>query len=569
MPHKPANLEYGVDDRPPLPNVVLLGVQYALLNSVYLILVVIIVRAAGAPPDVSRSAVSLGMIAVAVSTLLQALKRGPVGSGFFAPPVFSAIYLGPSVLAAKAGGLPAVLAMTVFAGLVEMGMALALGRLRLITQPMITGLVVFVVGMQLGLVGLQHSFDVAHAGSPELPRHFAVSMATLATAVALTVWGRGVWRLICSLGGLVVGVAAAAIMGIFEPGIFARLAASPLFALPDPGYISFDFHPELAPAFLAAGIAAALRSVGVLTTCQRANDAEWVSPDQTNIRRGTLADGLGCAIGGLVGAPGMSLAPSLVGVSIATGVTSRVVAYTFAAVLVVLAFFPRVSAAFLELPMSVAGALLVFTAAIMVTSGMQLMSSRFLDNRSVFVIGLGSLMAMIGSVNHPFFEQLPAKLRTFAESSLSLSLIVAIALTLVFRIRERREETVGWKEPDELIEELRTVFAKRASDWRLNDRIVRRCLANAGDAARVLEDGHLLKEPLSISVVRHDASVDLELRYKGLPLTIPDLDTVIADTTEEAPATAGMSAFGLRVYPDRSATIARGDDVTLRLSFNT
>lgn len=568
MTQKPANIEYGVDEIPPLLHVGLLGVQYALLNSVYLIIVVIIVRAADAPPDVSRSALSLGMIAIAISTVLQGLPRGPIGSGFLAPPVFSAIYLGPSVLAAHAGGIPAVLAMTVFAGVVEIVLSLFLSRLRIITQPLITGLIVCVVGLQLGIVGMDQLLDVADIDSPDLKLHVAVAVATLATAVGLTVWGSGVWKLMCSLGGLIVGVVCAGVAGIYAPGALDRLAGMSVLELPNLSYISFDFVPELAPAFLAAGIAAALRTVGVVTTCQRANDADWESPDFDNIRKGVLADGLGCAIGGLMGTPGMSVGPSPVGVSIATGVTSRVVAYACAGVLFVLAFVPPVAAAFLELPMSVAGPLLVFTASIMVASGMQLMISRFLDNRSIFVIGLGILTALAGTFNHSFFEHLPRAVRTFTQSTLSLSLILAIGLTLLFRFRAHRREVVGWRDAEELVDDLSAVLDKRGSEWRLNDKVVRRCLVNARNALRMLEEGHLLREPVSITAVRGDQSLDIELHYKGLPVTIPDINSLVADSTEESAATSGSAVIGRGVYPDRSATIAQGSDVTLRLSFN-
>lgn len=84
---QPPNIVIGVDQRPPFPDLVLLGLQYAFLLCVYLVIVVIIVRAAGAGPDVQRSAVSMAMIAMAVGTLLQSLHRGPIGSGFMAPPV--------------------------------------------------------------------------------------------------------------------------------------------------------------------------------------------------------------------------------------------------------------------------------------------------------------------------------------------------------------------------------------------------------------------------------------------------------------------------------------------------
>ena len=82
-------------------------------------MVVIVFRAADASHETITSAVSLGMIAMALASMLQALRLGPIGSGMLAPSIFSAIYLGPSVLAARSGGLPAVFGLTIFAGAVE------------------------------------------------------------------------------------------------------------------------------------------------------------------------------------------------------------------------------------------------------------------------------------------------------------------------------------------------------------------------------------------------------------------------------------------------------------------
>ncbi|MFI0845928.1 solute carrier family 23 protein [Mesorhizobium sp. IMUNJ 23232] len=153
----PANITIGVNQHPPLVQFTLLSVQYAFLLSVYLVLVVIVVRAAGAGPETARSVVSMAMIASAVGTVLQALPRGPVGSGFLAPPVFSAAYLGPSILAAKDGGLPAVVCMTVCAGLFEMLIASVLHRLRIVIQPTISGLTICIIAFELGIVGLQNA----------------------------------------------------------------------------------------------------------------------------------------------------------------------------------------------------------------------------------------------------------------------------------------------------------------------------------------------------------------------------------------------------------------------------
>ena len=170
MPKPPPNITIGVDTTPPALYLVLLAFQYAFLLCVYLVIVVIVVRAAGADAATARSAISMAMIASAVGTLLQALPRGPIGSGFLAPPVFSAIYLGPSVLAAKSGGLAAVACMTVCAGLTEIVIARFLHPLRIIMQPTISGLTTCIIALELGIVGPQHALAPALLRTSSLPR---------------------------------------------------------------------------------------------------------------------------------------------------------------------------------------------------------------------------------------------------------------------------------------------------------------------------------------------------------------------------------------------------------------
>jgi hypothetical protein len=76
----------------------------------YLVFLALITQAAGASSTVTSHAVGLGMIAIALSTLLQAHRLGPVGSGYLAPPVVSAIYFASALEAAHhyKGTLPFV-----------------------------------------------------------------------------------------------------------------------------------------------------------------------------------------------------------------------------------------------------------------------------------------------------------------------------------------------------------------------------------------------------------------------------------------------------------------------------
>lgn len=305
---RPEDLLYAVDELPPWPRLVVLGMQHAMLLSVNLVLIVIVFRRAGAGDAATLSALSLGMIALAISSVLQSMRKGPVGSGYLAPPVFSAIYIGAAVLAAGTGGLPAVFGMTMFAGLVEIGLAPLLRKLRALFPPAISGFIVVIVGLQLGIIGIGELLGVEHIHRPAFPYHLMVSGLTLATMCGLSVWGRGIARLICSLLGVVVGMVASVAAGLIPADSMRSFVDAPIFAIPQPHYLAYDFQFRLIPAFLMAGTAAMLRTVGVITTCQKINDLDWKRPELKSIQGGIVADGIGCIIGGLMGVIGMNSA---------------------------------------------------------------------------------------------------------------------------------------------------------------------------------------------------------------------------------------------------------------------
>ena len=265
----------------------------------------------------------------------------------------------------------------------------------------------------------------------------------LAVSIALSIWGRGSLKLICSLCGLIVGMVGAILVGLIAPGDLATFQRAAWFELPRP-VIGFTFDVALLPAFLAAGIAAAVRAVGIVTTCQRLNDAAWERPDMANIRKGVLADGLANVFGGAVGAQGMTVAPSLVGISSATGATSRAIAYAAAAILLVIGFMPKLAVFFLLVPPEVAGPLLVFTSCFMLTGGMELMLSRAGGTRAIYVIGISSLLAL--SVNvypHYFHKDAPPILQSFISNPLAFGLATAIIYVLSESARASTRRDVG------------------------------------------------------------------------------------------------------------------------------
>lgn len=192
-------------------------------------------------------------------------------------------------------------------------------------------------------------------------------------------------------------------------------------------------------------MAAGLRAVGVITTCQRINSAAWQRPDMGNIRKGVLADGLANVVGGMIGAPGMSVAPSLVGISSATGATKRAIAFASATTLLAIGCAPKIAGSFLAVPSEVAGALLVFTSCFMITGGMVIMLSRPADTKATYIIGISTLLALSENLYPAYFHHLPSAVRTIAASPLALGLTAAVLLTLLFRLGVRHVVAIEWR----------------------------------------------------------------------------------------------------------------------------
>ena len=458
--------------------------------------------------------------------------------------------------------------MTIFAGLVEAVLSRLLLKLRVVFQPTISGFTVLVVGLQLGLVGITQTLDVPEEGTAVYLPHFAVALITLAVSIGFSIWGRGVLRLICTLLGVGAGVAAAVATGLIDATTVAPIGAAPWLALPDPSFLSYAFDAPLMPAFIAAGFAATLRTIGTITSCQKINDAGWKHPDLANIKRGVLGDSIGTLVAGVLGCPGMSSAPSLVGVSSATGATSRVIAYVAAAFLFLFAFLPKIGATIIGLPLEIAGAILVFTSSFMITSGLEIISARSLDTRACFALSIGILLGLATQVVPAYFHAIPEPWNRIAGDMLTISLAATIGLTLVFRIGIRRKDAMVWQATDDALSTFGTFLDKEAGAWKLGADVVARAKEVVAEIVHHLKDGRLLDEPTAIDASYDKLDLGVELKYRGRPLTLVEPQRGHERTHEEAAATAGLKSFAAGMHADRASVATNGDDVAIRLWFN-
>jgi xanthine permease XanP len=105
MSRKPAGILCLAGDVPPAPVVIVSALQYVAVTSSFLVFPLIIVREAQLAPAAADAMLGWAMLVLALGTTLQALPFGPVGSGYLAPSVMTAVFLGPSVEAVRIGGI--------------------------------------------------------------------------------------------------------------------------------------------------------------------------------------------------------------------------------------------------------------------------------------------------------------------------------------------------------------------------------------------------------------------------------------------------------------------------------
>jgi NCS2 family nucleobase:cation symporter-2 len=175
---RPPNFSYWLDETPPPGTTLLSGLQHIGLVCSFLPIPLAVAREANLEPGRMVGLISVSMLVLGATAILQALRRGPIGSGLLAPSCFSGAYLAPSLLAVKSGGLPLVFGMTMLGGLIEVGLSRVLRFLRPFLPPEIAGFVVMMVGVTVGGLGVRYVLGVG-APVPASARELTVSVLTL------------------------------------------------------------------------------------------------------------------------------------------------------------------------------------------------------------------------------------------------------------------------------------------------------------------------------------------------------------------------------------------------------
>lgn len=150
-----AGLIYGLNDRPPVKDAVFAALQHLLAIFVAIITPPLIIAGAlKLDLETTSFLVSMSLFVSGLSTFIQCRRIGPVGCGLLCIQGTSFSFIGPIISAGLAGGLECIFGACMVASSVEMFISRLLKYTRKIITPLVSGIVVTLIGMSLIKVGI-------------------------------------------------------------------------------------------------------------------------------------------------------------------------------------------------------------------------------------------------------------------------------------------------------------------------------------------------------------------------------------------------------------------------------
>ncbi len=343
------------------------GAQFSLIASATLLVTpVVVAKASGRDESYLVWVVFASLLVAGLTTVMQVRGAGPVGARAMLP-MFTAAFSIPFCIDAVSDGGPATLAaLVIVCGLGQIVISKWLFIIRRIVTPVVGGTVLMILSITLASVVPRLLPEASD--SDALGAHIA-ALSTLGIVSALILRGSAVARLWGPIIGIVAGSAVAAAFGLYDAGFVREAAWVGLPAdwpgLGSPPVISgfgVTFW-TLLPAFLFLSVIISIQVNGESIAQQRASRREARAVDFREVQASLTGTGVTNLFAGIGGTVPYIVNPGVVSYTQTTGVASRRVGYVIGAMLIAVAFLPKLSGLLSSIPGSVmAGYLIVLSA---------------------------------------------------------------------------------------------------------------------------------------------------------------------------------------------------------------
>ncbi len=448
------DLIYQLDDRPPVPQAFFAALQHVLASFVGVITPTLIIGGVLGLGEHIPYLISMALIVSGVGTFIQARRFGPVGAGMICLQGTSFAFLG-SVLAAgfiakSQGGGPDEILSLIFGicflgAFVEIVLSQFLDKLKRIITPLVTGIVITIIGISLikvGMTDLAGGFKAPDFGSLQ---NLALGGSVLAVIIMLNRSSNQWLRLSSIVIGLITGMALALFMGkTSTAAIMESISQQPWLSIPVPFKYGFSFDWV---AFLPIAIIyliTAIESTGDLTAnCMISRQPIQGENYLRRIKGGVLGDGFNSMLAAVFNTFPNTTFSQNNGVIQLTGVASRYVGYFVAGILVILGLFPVVGAILQHIPKPVLGGATLVMFGTVAAAGVKILAAEQLDRRKLLIMAVSFGVGLGVTLVPDLLKEMPKVVQNIFGSAVTSGGLSAILLSLLLPSDETNEEHVS------------------------------------------------------------------------------------------------------------------------------
>ena len=433
-----AGLIYGLNDRPPVKDAIFAALQHLLAIFVAIITPPLIIAGAlKLDLETTGYLVSMALFASGISTFVQCRKLGPIGCGLLCIQGTSFSFIGPIISAGLTGGLATVFGACIAASTMEMLISRVLKYTRKIITPLVSGIVVTLIGMSLIKVGISACGGGAVAqanGTFGSLRYVGLSALVLVLIIFFNRSNNRYLRMSSIVIGLIVGYVVSWFMGMVD---FSSVQSYGGFNLPLPFRYGLSFDIS---SIIALGI------VYVITAIEAYGDKSANSlisgepvEGETFVKRasgGILADGFNSMLAGFLNSFPNSIFAQNNGMIQLTGVASRYVGYYIAGFLIILGLFPAVGLVFSLMPEPVLGGATLLMFGTVAAAGIRIIAAQKIDRKATLVMALSFSLGLSVELVPEILSQLPETIRNVFASGITTGGVTAILSNILIRIKE-------------------------------------------------------------------------------------------------------------------------------------
>ncbi len=452
-----SDIRYEPNETPPLPLTIGLGFQMALLSIAGIVLTpAVVIRAGGGSEEYLAWAVFAAVVVSGVSTILQALGKFRIGSGYVLLMGTSGAFIGICIGALHESDPATMAALVIVSSLLQLLFAAKLSKFRRIMTPTVTGTVIMLIAVTVMPILFDMMNQIPEESSSTSGA--AVSAGTsLIIMVFLAIKARGILRLWAPMIGVLAGTIVSSFYGLYDVQSIRDAAWIGIPSVAGWPGMDLTFSPvfwAFLPAFMFVTIIGAIETIGDSIAIQRIS---WRIPRATDFRtvQGALmADGVGNFLSGVTGTIPNTTYSSSVSVVELTGVASKACGVAIGVIFVFLSVNPKFLAAILAIPAPVVAAFVAVLIAMLFVLGMKIVVQDGINYRSGLICGI-SFWIGSGLQNRnifpEFFDGLAAG--TFENGMVSgglVAILLTILTELTFKARKRIQTNLSVEALSEL-----------------------------------------------------------------------------------------------------------------------